>query len=334
MTATPALVSVVVIGRNEGQRLARCLDAIAAISQDGFRMETIYVDSDSSDGSPECAAAHGAKVMEVNPERPSAALGRNAGWRAAQGEYVLFLDGDTVLHPTFIATALAAMRDPRIAVVWGHRREMNPEQSLYVRALDLDWIYAPGQTPFCGGDALMRRSALEEVDGFDSTLIAGEEPELCRRIRAEGHIILHIDAPMTLHDLAITRFSAYWKRAFRAGHAYAEVAARHRGSDDPLWQAESRHNLARGLLLLAAAPLLLASLAIPWLLFPLLAGGMVLLGRTAWRCRWKDPNPLTCLIYAVHAQFQHIPIFFGQISQRLDARAGRRRALIDYKRTD
>ena len=325
------LVSVVVIGRNEGERLVRCLESIAAMETEGFAVETIYVDSASTDGSPQRAATLGARVIEVLPQRPSAALGRNAGWRAASADFVLFLDGDTQLHPLFVRRALEAMRDPAVAVVWGHRREAHPEQSIYVRALDLDWIYPPGPGEFCGGDALMRRDVLEKVGGFDASLIAGEEPELCRRIRAQGHSILHIDAPMTLHDLAITRFSAYWKRACRAGHAYAEVAARFRDSDDPLWRADARRNLIHGGALLAAPLLLAASVFWPWLFVALAGSGFALLGRTFRRCAWKAESRTTRVLYALHSHFQHVPILAGQVGYFFDARAGRRRQLIEYK---
>ena len=325
------LVSVVVIGRNEGARLVRCLESIVAMETDGFAVETLYVDSASTDGSPQRVAALGAKVIEVRPQRPSAALGRNAGWRATGADFVLFLDGDTQLHPLFVRRALEAMRDPAVAVVWGHRREAHPEQSSYVRALDLDWIYRAGPGEFCGGDALMRRDVLEQVGGFDASLIAGEEPELCRRIRAQGHAILHIDAPMTLHDLAITRFSAYWKRAYRAGHAYAELAARFKGSDDPLWQAEARRNLFHGGLLLAMVAVLPMTIFWPWLGAGIVAGVFGLLGRTFLRCAWKSGDLNTRLLYAVHSHFQQLPILAGQVGYRLGVRSGRQHRLIEYK---
>jgi cellulose synthase/poly-beta-1,6-N-acetylglucosamine synthase-like glycosyltransferase len=298
---------------------------------DGFEVETIYVDSASTDGSPQRAAARGVRVIEVRPARPSAALGRNAGWRAARGEYILFLDGDTILHPDFVSTALAAMADSRVAVVWGHRREMDPGQSAYVRVLDLDWVYPPGPSEFCGGDALMRRSVLAQVDGFDANLIAGEEPELCRRIRSCGHTIQHIDAHMTLHDLAITRFSAYWKRAVRAGHAYAEVSTRFRESTDPLWLADSRRNLVRGSLLLAVPPALVASIWLPWLSWLLVAALAALLIRTTLRCAWKTPDMRIRIRYAIHSQFQQVPILIGQLAWHLATLRGQKRRLIEYK---
>jgi cellulose synthase/poly-beta-1,6-N-acetylglucosamine synthase-like glycosyltransferase len=336
-TETSPLVSVVVIGRNEGARLKACLDSIGAVRCDGFRTEIIYVDSDSTDGSPEMAAGRGVDVIRVKPERPSAAIGRNAGWKAAAGQFILFLDGDTILHAEFIKRALAQFQDPAVAIVWGHRRELDPMQSVYVRVLDLDWIYPPGDSEFCGGDALMRHDVLEQVDGFDQSLIAGEEPEMCRRIRAKGYRIVHIDAPMTQHDLAVKTFKAYWRRAFRAGHAYAEIAARFRHSADPLWQADARRNLIRGtVLLLAPLIVLLTVVAVtPPLLFVALAvqfgAALAILARTAKRCAWKSDDALTCWLYALHSQFQQVPILFGQLAQRRDARRGRQRKLIEYK---
>ncbi len=326
------LISVVVIGRNEGDRLLACLQSISAMRTEGrFSVETIYVDSASTDGSVQLAAALGVRVITVHPERPSAALGRNAGWREAKGEFVLFLDGDTQLHPLFVHRALQAMHDPAVAVVWGHRREADPGQSIYVRVLDLDWMYAPGPSEFCGGDALMRRDVLEQVGGFDPSLIAGEEPELCRRIRANGHAIQHIDAPMTLHDLAITRFSAYWKRAYRAGHAYAELAARFKGSDDPLWTAEARRNMLHGGLLLAMVATLPMAAFWPWLGAGIAAGVLGLLARSFLRCAWKSGSPNTRFLYAAHSHLQQIPILAGQMGYRLGVRRGRRHRLIEYK---
>ena len=121
----PAL-SVVVIGRNEGERLVHCLTSVRAMRPIEGGIEIIYVDSASTDGSAERAAALGAIVLRVAPAQPSAALGRNIGWRRARAPYVLFLDGDTVLHPGFVAASLSEFADPRVAVVWGHRRELRP----------------------------------------------------------------------------------------------------------------------------------------------------------------------------------------------------------------
>ena len=231
-------VSVVVIGRNEGLRLKRCLESVRAMQDPGGPVELIYVDSASTDNSIEIARSFDARIVEVKPVRPTAALGRNAGWEIATAPLVLFLDGDTILDPGFVVSCLPDFADPAVVAVCGNRREINTGASWYNRILDLDWIYPAGFTDYCGGDVLFRRSALLDVNGYDENLIAGEEPEMCRRLRGKGCKILHVDRPMTGHDLAMTRFAQYWKRATRTGYAYAEVSARFRGSGLPFWEDE------------------------------------------------------------------------------------------------
>ncbi|MFI3219235.1 MAG: glycosyltransferase [Methylococcales bacterium] len=328
---TNPLVSVVVIGRNEGQRLAACLKSIKEVT---LPIELIYVDSNSQDGSPELAESLSAKVLLVNPQRPCAAIGRNAGWRAATAEYILFLDGDTLLHPDFLQLALNEMADETVAVVWGHRREMYPEHSLYNRVLDLDWIYPAGITEFCGGDTLMRRDILEQVDGFSENLIAGEEPELCQRIRLQGKVILHIDQPMTLHDLAMTQFQAYWKRALRAGHAYAEVSQRMKNTAFTLWRHDCRSNAIHSMVLiglLVAGVLCSVITGSVLAIIGLLLAYTFLIVRSAYKARWRNAPAFTLLLYGIHSHFQQIPIACGQLSYWYHRVRNEQQGLIEYK---
>jgi glycosyltransferase involved in cell wall biosynthesis len=325
-------LSVVVIGRNEGERLARCLKSVQTMKFSG-RVELIYVDSASTDASVTLAEALGARVISVRPARPTAALGRNAGWRSASAPFILFLDGDTILHERFV-DSLSEFSDPSVATVWGHRREINTGASLYNRVLDLDWIYPPGVVEFCGGDALMRRSVLRQVNGFDENLIAGEEPEMCRRIRALGYKILHVDRPMTGHDLAMTKWPQYWRRATRAGYAYVEVSTRFRNTDMPFWEDEVEKNRRRFLVLLGIPVIGLALSVLLGSLLPVLAvlAGLVLIVlRTAWKVGWKSSNWLTRILYGIHSHFQQIPIFAGQRQYAKDRKRGRSRGLIEYK---
>lgn len=333
-------VSVVVIGRNEGARLERCLQSLAVANASVGQL--IYVDSNSSDQSCRLARQFGAQVISMHSAHPSAARARNIGWQAASAEFVLFLDGDTILQEGFVEQALQTMQDHRVAVVWGHRREIAPQQSFYVRVLDLDWIYAAGESSFCGGDALMRRSVLQQVAGFDSKLIAGEEPELCQRIRACGRVIAHIDAAMTLHDLAITSFRAYWQRAFRSGHAYAQIAQRFRHTPEQFWLRDAQRNfLHAGVMLACPWLVLLAYLFVPKALGgTLVAAGLIVcllmlfvlvLLRSMQRARYKSIDPRTLFCYALHSQFQQIPICFGQLYFHLNHWRARSSSSIDYK---
>lgn len=227
MTRTTA-VGVVIIGRNEGERLKHCLASVSDAAP------VVYVDSGSTDGSQDAARAAGAHVVDLDMTQPfTAARARNAGLDHLRSltpvpEFVQFVDGDCELQPGWIDTARACLdADARIAAACGRRRERFPEASIYNRLTDLEWDTPVGQTLYCGGDVLMRVAALTEVGDYNPTLIAGEEPELCVRLRAAGWTIWRLDAEMTLHDAAMVRFSQWWKRTRRAGHAYAEGAALH-----------------------------------------------------------------------------------------------------------
>ncbi|MEK7990908.1 MAG: glycosyltransferase [Thiotrichaceae bacterium] len=329
-------LSVVIIGRNEGVRLVRCIRSVQAMSNfNRDDIEIIYVDSDSTDDSPTQAKILGAKVLVVHPERPAAAIGRNAGLQAAQAPYILFLDGDTILNPDFVSVALQQFEaHPKTAIVWGHRRELYPEKSLYQRVLDLDWVYPAGLSEFCGGDAVMRRDVLTEVNGYNPKLIAGEEPEMCQRIRAKGYEILHIDQAMTLHDLAITRWSQYWRRAVRAGHAYAEISNLLKNTDTPLWQRDAKRNLIHStVLLLVALSGIMGSLILSsiWALLFSLGFFIAISIRSGWKCRWKSSSAWSLFLYGIHSHFQQIPITAGQLSYYYLRWRGKQRGLIEYK---
>lgn len=333
ITSETPLLSVVVIGRNEGPRLLRCLESVRNMKDPGGKVEIIYVDSSSTDASCEVACHMGARVVSVLPSRPTAALGRNAGWRASTGRFVLFLDGDTILHPAFASESLQNFESD-IAIILGNRREIHPEASMFNRVLDLDWISAAGNVDSCGGDALVRREALEAANGYDENLIAGEEPEMCRRLRGLNWKILHVDRPMTGHDLAMTRWFQYSRRAMRTGYAYAEVSRRFRGSGLPFWEFEARHNRNRALVQAAIIASALLASVISRTGWPIGAALLLFLAlslRTANMVAWKTPSLSTRFLYGMHSHLQQIPIYIGQLQYWRDHRSGRARGLIEYK---
>lgn len=266
VTGSTAGAAIVLIGRNEGERLERCI-----LSAPGG-VPVVYVDSGSTDGSLAFARQHGVMTVELDTSIPfSAARARNAGWRAlkARGEtveFVQFVDGDCEIVPGWLEAALAALRaDPRLAVVFGRRRERFPERSIYNRMCDDEWNVPIGPALSCGGDALFRWSALEPSGGYSDDLVAGEEPDLCLRLRQQGWAIERMDREMTLHDAAILRFASWWKRAKRSGFAYAAHCQRHGAQAIPDWQRQVRSIVIWGGLLpaLALAGLVLAALGWP-----------------------------------------------------------------------
>ena len=254
LTAKPlalADMGVVVIGRNEGQRLVRCLQSVAATAS-----RVVYVDSGSTDGSAAAARAVGADVVELDMRRPfTAALARNAGWRrlvkiAPGATTVHFLDGDCEVVPGWLAAAMDGLAaHPERAVVCGRRRERFPEASMFNRQCEIEWNAGAGEIRSCGGDALMRLDALAAVGGYREGLIAGEEPELCVRLRGAGWKIWRLNRDMVWHDAAMMRWSQWWRRSKRAGHAFAEGAFLHGAAPERHYVAEERRALIWGAVL-------------------------------------------------------------------------------------
>jgi GT2 family glycosyltransferase len=248
----------VIIGRNEGERLALSIDSVLHT-----RHSTVYVDSGSSDDSVALARARGLPVVELDPALPfTAARARNAGfhWHLrnnVQLAYVHFVDGDCELWSGWVEKARETMAtDHRLGAVCGRRRERDPDASPYNQLCDYEWDTPVGLADTVGGDALFRVAALKAVKGFDESLIAGEEPELCYRLRRRGWLIRRIDADMTIHDAAMTRFGQWWQRNRRNGYATAE-ALEMRGTDNAAVKREVVSNVIWGL-----PPM--------WLLWPLL----------------------------------------------------------------
>ena len=243
-------IGAVVIGRNEGERLRRCLESVRAQVA-----RVVYVDSGSTDGSVELADGLGIETIRLTQGPFTAALGRQTGLDhllagSPEMRYVQFIDGDCVLHETWIAEARACLdAHPTVAAVCGRRREEHAQQTLYNALIDIDWDIAPGQVAYIGGDALVRVEAVGAAGGWSTALIAGEEPELCFRMRKQGRTILRLDREATLHDVAMRGFSQYWRRSVRSGHAYAEVGWRHRDSVGRSWLRMTASNLVYGMIL-------------------------------------------------------------------------------------
>lgn len=292
-------VGAVIIGRNEGSRLATCLRSVAA------QFDTIvYVDSGSTDDSVALATALGVIVVRLDPATPfTAARARNAGFARLHRllpdlAYVQFIDGDCELVADWARHALAFLSStPSAAVVCGRRRERHPDATPYNRLCDHEWNTPIGIAATCGGDSMMRASTFTAAGGFTDDLIAGEEPDLCHRIRMAGSTIHRIDREMTIHDAAITRFAQWWQRNRRSGYAVAEALARRGHGNRTMWWTVASN--------------VLWSVPLAWPLWPLLW----------WRImRRRGP------FYATYTTLAKIPHCHGQVDYWSS-----RSSLIEYK---
>ncbi|MCL8485467.1 MULTISPECIES: glycosyltransferase [Bradyrhizobium] len=323
----PRTFGVVAIGRNEGERLKRCLTSINGAAR------IVYVDSGSTDGSVAWAEQAGIDVVALDMSLPfTAARARNAGMRrlrqlAPEIDLVQFVDGDCELQQDWPAIAITYLVEhPQVCATFGRRRERFPERSIYNLICDREWDTPVGEAKACGGDVMMRVDALEAAGGYRDDLIAGEEPELCVRLRAGGWKIWRLDHDMTLHDAAMHHFSQWWRRQARSGYGFAQGAHLHGRTDERHWVWESRRALLWAILIPSAilAGLLLAGpLA---LLVLLIYPAQVLRRSRRMSGRWR-----TRLQLAFFEQLSRFPEAWGQLLFFRNRLLGRHGRLIEYK---
>jgi GT2 family glycosyltransferase len=318
---------VVIIGRNEGERLKQCL-----MSAHESRL-TVYVDSGSTDGSIEWAQTIGAEVVQLDTSKGfTAARARNSGFArlrklAPQLEYVQFVDGDCELRPAWPHHAIEFLNTHEQAcAVFGRRRERFPDRSVYNWLCDLEWDVPIGEAKACGGDVMMRVTTLEAVGGYRDDLIAGEEPELCVRLRAAGWRIWRIDQEMTWHDAALTTLGQWWLRMTRSGHAFAQGSHLHGGPPERLWVWESWRAWIWGVMFPVAA-----AAAVVWLGW---LGTVVLLVyplQILRRMARSTGSLRTRFLLALFELLARFPESLGQMTFLRNRLMGLRDTIIEYK---
>lgn len=349
-------IGIIAIGRNEGERLRRCLASVV-----GRGWPVVYVDSASTDGSPAMARELGAEVVDLDMSIPfSAARARNEGMTrllavAPDVQYVQMVDGDCEVVDGWIERAKQELdANPKAAVVCGRRRERFPEASIYNRIADIEWNTPIGEARSCGGDAMFRVSAFQEAGGYDNSVVAGEEPELCQRLREKGWKVFRIDAEMTIHDSAMLRFGQWWKRSVRSGYGAMDVATRFRRGKDGLFvkqvksaNAWSANFFTAFLVMLVVFPLLdlmhgwtsetpvrmvlraVLGVSAVVVLYVLAAGLQSL--RIARGIRRRAPDAKSALAYGVLTMIGKWANWKGHKQYLRDRKEGKLTRMIDYK---
>lgn len=319
---------VVVIGRNEGERLRSCFESLT-----GVNCAKVYVDSGSTDDSLKLAEKYGIAAHPLSSDRPfSAARARNEGFAKLfdinpKIEFVQFVDGDCTFIDGWLNKAAGFLaQHEKAAAVCGRLHEQFPERSIYNQLCDLEWNTPVGESKASGGIVMMRASAFQEAGGFRTDLIAGEEPELCFRFREKGWSIWRIDEDMAWHDAAILHFNQWWKRTRRTGYAFAEGAFLHGASPERYWVKETRSPwLWAGLLPIAAIMAGFHSIYAACLflsLYPLQISRLALTGKYSPRVNWLRA------FFLVLGKFAELSGQFQYFRNRLKNQQGR---LIEYK---
>jgi GT2 family glycosyltransferase len=324
-------LGIVVIGRNEGARLQRSLTSALASGS-----ALVYVDSGSIDDSVAVATKLGVPVWPLDPAQPfSAARARNEGFRQLLAAHpdlqvVQFLDGDCELCPDWLRAGLAELEGAAdVAVVCGHIRERDPNASPYNRMCALEWRQVPGDVEACGGNFMVRADLFDRLGGFRCEMTAGEEGDLCQRVREAGHRIRMVDHPTVVHDAALLRFSQWWQRARRCGHAYAQGRWLHRQRPGNRFRREVRSLVVWGAALPALAVLPAPATGGASLL--LLGGYGLLALRIHRHCRQRGWSRGDAMLYAAFTVLSKLPGVLGLFQFTLNRWRGRPALLIEHK---
>lgn len=299
-------LGIVIIGRNEGERLRIC---IASAKRECERV--VYVDSNSTDGSTDVAAAMGTDVIVLSPPGLSAARGRQAGVAGLLAcqpdvEFIQFVDGDCEIEVEWLNHALSAMaEDVRLAAVSGIRSEAHARHNRWSRFVGIEWPRVAGDVLYPGGDSLCRVSALQSVGGWSEDLIAGEDPDLGFRLVEAGWRVRRMAVAMTVHDVRIVRIGQYWRRAVRSGFAYAAAGWRNR-------RGVGRGYFTRGLKFTLQAAILLVTIIFSMLFWQFTIAATAIAAWISWRSfRFASRSGLhgaDPILYAALA----IPVRFAQ----------------------
>ena len=324
-----ASVGAVVIGRNEGERLKRCLHSLLG------RFGTIvYVDSGSTDGSVALALSLGVTVVDLDLTIPfTAARARNAGFErvialAPELQYVQFVDGDCEMNAQWPQAAIDYLQShAEVALIAGRLRERFPSASIYNALCDMEWQAPVGESKHCGGIFMAVVADFVRVKGFDVSLICGEEPEMCSRIRAKGRLIWRLPDEMALHDANMMHFSQWWRRTLRTGFGYAQAAS----MTDQAGQSRGQRESRSAWLWAGVLPLLIVTI---WCL----GGNWALLGfliypvqvlRLSVRGRGDSAgNKILRAFFLVLGKF---PELCGQFKFQFERVSGRQSRLIEHK---
>ncbi len=193
--AVDPLLSFIVPAHNEQRLIAATLVAIHASARGvGARYEIVVVDDASTDATAEIAAVHGARVIAAQHRQIAAT--RNTGARASAGQWLFFIDADTLINTGYLGAAVQALREGAagggagVKLIGPTRWHERFGQWLMIHVFRQVGI-TPGCSLFC------TRAAFDALGGFDETYYAGEDVAMGRAIARHGRLVIVREVVMT-----------------------------------------------------------------------------------------------------------------------------------------
>ena len=220
------MISFIVIGRNEGWKLTKCLESIyKAISVNNLQAEVIYVDSQSKDDSITRAKKFDKiRIFQLLEKKVNAAKARNVGAKEATGKYLFFLDGDMELFPEFLTHAFST-KETLVHPLVGGRLEhhyYNEKWALLDKKIFLTHKN-PVFKPIAGGTFIIEKTLWDSVDGMDNRFVVSEDPELGLRLAEKGVLLKSIPHFLGIHHTQIPTNKGQVKKIFTFRHLYSSM---------------------------------------------------------------------------------------------------------------
>ena len=215
------LVSILLVVRNEKEHLRRCLDSLVRQDYPRERIEFLFIDGCSDDGTYAilekevmelCEGGYIARLL-VNKKKILAS-GWNLGLKEAHGDYVCRIDAHSVIIPSYVSTGVHCLLTPGnklVAAVGGWCRHAGATRMGQVIAVLMSSKFAVGDSPFrrrpaaiCKTDTavygIYRRSVFSEVGYFDERLARNQDMVMHFRLKTAGYTLLtHPDMEITYY---------------------------------------------------------------------------------------------------------------------------------------
>jgi len=211
-------VAAVIPCHNYASYLPEAIESLLA--QTLLPEDIVVVDDASDDNTEGVAEAYKKKgVRYIRGEWKDLALARNAGAKATNSDFLLFMDADDFLPPDYIEKCLGKMRDPRVGIAYGDMHHFGEDKIIErMQPFEKEHLL---RLNFISSHALIRRQAYELVGGYRSLKNAHEDWDLYRRIlsypwiaeKADTHVYYRIHDDSYLRQAIRETGCPYWKRA-------------------------------------------------------------------------------------------------------------------------